>query len=423
MVFWIIAGVLALGTSGLIAAALLRGRASAAPPAAYDLAIYRDQLKEVDKDLARAVITEGEADRLRAEVSRRILAADTQVKAHGPDGGQPRGIGRVLAAALVALVTGGALAGYIQLGAPGYGDQPRAKRLAASDAERAARLSQADAETSFGLGERPAEPSEDFAQLMEKLRAAVKERPNDARGLALLARNEASLGNTGAARRAQTQLIEVKGEAASADDHAFLADLMITAAGGYVSQEAEASLRATLALDPQQLEARYYLGSYYAQVDRPDAAFRTWEKLLQDSPPDAAWIEPLRARIKGAADQAGIRYTLPTLGQKLEFAGPSAEQVEAAGDMSDEDRQTFIASMVDGLMTRLADEGGPPQDWARLITALGVLGETERAEAILNEAKSTFAEQPDALAMLQDAASRTGLNTDADADSTGGAGQ
>src|SRR5690554_652110 len=128
MVFWIIAGVLALGTSGLIAAALLRGRASAAPPAAYDLEIYRDQLKEVDKDLARSVITEGEADRLRAEVSRRILAADTQVKAHGSDGGQPRGAGMVLAAALVVLVTGGALAGYTLLGAPGYGDQPRAKR-------------------------------------------------------------------------------------------------------------------------------------------------------------------------------------------------------------------------------------------------------------------------------------------------------
>ncbi|MFD0857438.1 c-type cytochrome biogenesis protein CcmI [Roseovarius aquimarinus] len=405
MTFWIVAIALALGTSGLIAAALLRGRASAAPPAAYDLEIYRVQLAGVDKDLARGVITEAEAGRLRAEVSRRILAADAQIRAHGADGGQPRGAGRIMAGILVLVVSGGTLLGYQQLGAPGYRDLPRSERLAASDAARAARLSQAEAVEEFGRPEQEVTPPEDFAQLMTQLRAAVEKRPGDVRGLALLARNEASLGRTAAARDAQERLIAAKGEDASAADHAFLADLMITQAGGYVSAEAEQSLRAALALDPGQPEARYYLGVYFTQVDRPDAAFRTWEALLADSAPDAPWVAPLRARIEDAAGRAGINYTLPD----ARPAGPTAEDMEAAAQMSDEDRQTFIRGMVDNLLGRLSEEGGPPEDWARLIVALGVLGETERAEAILSEARSTFAERPEAQAMLDTAAERAGI--------------
>lgn len=417
MMFWIVAAALALGTSALIAAALLRGRASAAPPAAYDLEIYRIQLQGVDKDLARGVITQGEAGRLRSEVSRRILAADAQIQAHGVDGGQPRRAGIVLAGVLMAAITGGTIWGYLELGAPGYSDLPRAARLAASDAARTERLDQAAAEERFGPDEQPLTPPEDFAQLMVQLRAAIEARPNDVRGLALLARNEASLGNNGAARRAQERLIAAKGDAAVAADHAFLADLLITAAGGYVSSDAETSLRTALSLDPTQPEARYYLGAYYAQVDRPDAAFRTWESLLEESAPDAPWTAPLRGQIEDVAARAGINYTLPEARTASSAAptGPTAEQVEAAQGMSEEGRQDFIRSMVDGLMARLADEGGPPQDWARLIVALGVLGEDARAEDIWDEARATFAGQPQALDMLSEAATRAGLAPTGDA--------
>jgi cytochrome c-type biogenesis protein CcmH len=410
MIFWTVAAALALGTGALIAVTLLRGRASALPPASYDLAFYRTQLRDVDKDVVRGVMTESEAGRLRAEVSRRILAADAQMQAHGVDGGQPARAGAVLAALLVVVVAGGSIWGYLELGAPGYGDLPRSARLAASDAERAARLDQEQAEARFGIADQTVVPPDDFTQLMTQLRDAVDTRPDDLRGLALLARNEASLGNTGAARAAQDRLIAVKGDAATAADHAFLSDLMITAAGGYVSSEAEVSLRAALSINPGQSEARYYLGVYYSQVDRPDAAFRTWEELLQDSAPDAAWITPLRARIEDAAARAGINYTLPDAPRPIvDEVGPTAEQVEAADGMSNEGRQEMIRGMVDGLLARLAENGGPPEDWARLIGALGVLGQTERAQAIWGEAQGTFAGELDALALLRDAAARAGL--------------
>ena len=97
MLFWIIIGVLALAVAGLLAVALVRARREAEHPAAFDLRVYRDQLKEVDRDLARGVIGKDDAERLRAEISRRILAADTQLKAAETAGDQPEGASRAVA--------------------------------------------------------------------------------------------------------------------------------------------------------------------------------------------------------------------------------------------------------------------------------------------------------------------------------------
>src|SRR6056297_3556463 len=80
MAFWIIALVLALIVAGLLARALTRGTEGQEHPAAYDLRVYRDQLKEIDKDVSRGVIGEDDGERLRSEVSRRILSADAQLR-------------------------------------------------------------------------------------------------------------------------------------------------------------------------------------------------------------------------------------------------------------------------------------------------------------------------------------------------------
>ena len=88
MIFWIVTIALALAVAGLLVMALLRRQTGAEPPAAYDLRVYRDQLREVDRDLARGVIDAADAERVRAEVSRRILAADAQLQAQMAEGGK-----------------------------------------------------------------------------------------------------------------------------------------------------------------------------------------------------------------------------------------------------------------------------------------------------------------------------------------------
>lgn len=411
MVFWIVTGALALIVSGIIGLTLLRGRVGDKPPAAYDLQVYRDQLKEVDRDLTRGVIGAEDAERIRAEVSRRVLAADAQLKRGGDSGGQPRRSGLILTLVLGALMVGGSLMLYAQLGAPGLGDLPLKTRMAASDMARANRLNQADAEARMPATDIAPEASEEFMTLMERLRQTVQERDGDLRGLTLLARNEAALGNYVAAYDAQQKIIDAKGDEASAGDYAYLAELKISAAGGYVSQEAEQALRNALERNPEIPPARYYMGLYLMQVDRPDAAFRTWDRLLRESNPNAPWVPAIRTNIEELAWRAGVTdYQLPDAPAATPpLAGPSAADIEAAGDMSDEDRQQMIEGMVQGLSQRLANEGGTPAEWAQLIRVLGVQGKTEQAGEIWAEAQGVFAEMPEALDQVRAAAQAAGV--------------
>jgi len=74
------------------------------------------------------------------------------------------------------------------------------------------------------------------------------------------------------------------------------------------------------------------------------------------------------------------------------------------------ERMEMIEGMVGGLAERLATEGGPLPDWARLIQAYGVLGRLDAAAAVYAEAQLVFADDQTALDTLASAADRAGLN-------------
>ena len=397
--FWIAAGGTFLAVAASLIVVLFQRREAETSAGTYDVQVYRAQLAEVDRDVASGLLAVAEADRLRTEISRRILEADRL----------GRGVaamvplrGRILAGGGIALVLAGAVGGYLRLGAPGYPDLPLAGRLAAAEAFSATRPSQAMAEASAPKLA-AAIPDGEMAGLMAALRKAVADRPDDVQGLALLARNEAALGNLAAAGKAQAALIAAKADAATGADHAMLAEIMIRLAGGYVSPEAEAQLIAALKLDPANGTALYYSGLMFAQGDRADRTFSVWQGLLDASAPDDPWVAPIRAQIADMAVRAGVKYAL------AEAVGPTADEVSAAADMSPEDRLAMIQSMVDGLSARLASKGGPVEDWARLITSLGVLGDADQAREIYSEAQGAFAGRVDELAALRAAAVTAGV--------------
>jgi cytochrome c-type biogenesis protein CcmH len=122
-------------------------------------------------------------------------------------------------------------------------------------------------------------------------------------------------------------------------------------------------------------------------------------------------VPPIRAQIRDLAQIAGMRdYEPPRMSPVVDAPGPTAEQVEAAAEMTPEERMEMIRGMIDGLSDRLATEGGPPEDWARLIGALGVLGNTEQATAIADEAAQVFAGDDAALSLIAEARVRAGIN-------------
>ncbi|WGW02419.1 c-type cytochrome biogenesis protein CcmI [Tropicibacter oceani] len=405
MMFWIVTTGMALAVAALLARAIVKGRAEAVPTEVFDLQVYRDQLKEIEREAARGVIPAEEAERLRTEVSRRILSADAKAqKAQTVAVKGGGGLGPALAVTAFVLVGGFGV--YTQLGAPGYPDLPLKGRIEAAKEARENRPSQAEAEA--GMPPAPtAEAPGEYLELVKRLRAAVEERPDDLQGQILLARSEAALGNYVEAQQALARIAALKGAEATAQDYADLADMMVIAAGGYVSPEAQQAIEDALARDPQNGVARYYGGLMMAQTGRPDVGFRMWDNLLRESPPDAAWVAPMRAQIEDMAFRAGVSdYQLPEIAAPR---GPSQADMAAAADMTDEERQDMIRGMVSQLSDRLASEGGPPQDWARLISSLGILGDTDQARAIWTEAQAVFADQPEALQALRAAAQRAGV--------------
>ncbi|MBU9699512.1 c-type cytochrome biogenesis protein CcmI [Rhodobacteraceae bacterium HSP-20] len=400
--FWAAAGGMGAAVAALFVLAMARARADIAAAADFDLKVYRDQLAEIDRDLARGTLPADEAERLRTEVSRRLLDADRAARTANRSAGKG---GIAIAAALVLATIGGAYWTYTRLGAPGYPDLPLATRFAMSDEMRASRPPQAEMEAT-AQRPAPAQPDAQFADLMAKLRQAVADRPDDPRGLELLAANEARLGNLPEARAAMENLLRVKGDTATADDHAALAELMVMAAGGRVSPEAEEHLTRALTLDGTNPTARYYYGLMAAQVGRFDRTFALWRPLLDDGPADAPWIAPIRAQIEDVAMRAGIPFTLPPAAG---LSGPDADAMAAASDMSPEDRQAMIEGMVAQLGQRLATEGGEVEEWARLISSLAVLDRKDEAQEIYAEALAKFEGSPSQQSFLREAALNAGL--------------
>ena len=393
--FWLVAGAIGLALALVFVLTLVRARQTVTDAAAFDLQVYRDQLAEVDRDLARGTLAPAEADRLRTEVSRRLLDADRILTSAAQ---VQEGLGgRVLAGGFILTLLAGSFVLYWDLGVPGYPDLPLAARFAKSEEIRAQRPSQEEAEAAAPKLDLPA-PDPAVADLMEKLRVAVKDHPEKLQGQELLARNEAAIGNMTAARIAQEQVVALKGADATGEDHSSLAELMIMAAGGLVTAEAEAELTQALRLDPRNAPARYYAGLMFAQIGRFDRTFNLWKPLVDEGPADAPWIAPIMDQIAEVAMRAGVEYTPP--GTK----GPDAGAMAAAAGMSAEDRMAMIEGMVGQLSDRLATEGGPVEDWGKLITSLGVLGKTDEARKIYAEAKTHFAGESAALDFLKEAA-------------------
>ncbi len=407
MTFWILILLTALLIAVFLGYSMLRNRKNREPAAAYDLRVYREQLAGVDRDLARGVIPAADADRVRTEISRRILAADAQMQQSAAGNGPSRAVtvGSLVVVALV--LVGGAMGLYRQLGANGLPDQPLEMRLEMAKSLRADRPAQAEFEASTPHAPAP-QLEESYVELLGQLRETVASRPDDLQGHILLAQHEANAGNFQAAYNAQQRVIELSGDAAPADAYSHLAEMMILAAGGYVSPEAEDALKQALDRDPLHGPARYYWGQMLVQTGRPDLAYRLWADALAQAPAGAPWADAIRAQIDELAFRAGV-FNAPEIPAPSTAPGPDQAAVDAAAELTPEERQDMIRGMVNQLSDRLATEGGSPEEWARLIAALGVLGEAERASGIYDEAQSVFAGNADALDMLATAARRAGL--------------
>ncbi|MDF2095574.1 c-type cytochrome biogenesis protein CcmI [Aquibaculum arenosum] len=379
--FWAVAAVLTALSVGALLHPLLRRPAGAAGETApedreaYDLHIYRDQLAEIDRDLARGVLTEREADAARLEVQRRLLAADRRrvggaVQAAGEVTRRRSTASRMAALAVVVVVPLGALATYLSIGEPDLPSLPRAERSAEVERE----------------GE--------MREMVADLQRRLAENPDDARGWQLLGRARAEMGDWEAAAEAYQEAV-ARGGAEEASLQSALGEALTAAAGGTVSPRAAAAFAAALEADPQEPRARYYTALALKQGGQVREALDLWLELAETTPRDAGWRPLLREQIVMAAEDLGLPLAELSIPAGPEpRGGPMAEQEAAVEDMSPEEREAFIRSMVEGLADRLEEDPDDIDGWLRLVQARLVLGETDAALAALERAEPLVAELP-----------------------------
>ncbi|MCO5129829.1 MAG: c-type cytochrome biogenesis protein CcmI [Xanthobacteraceae bacterium] len=371
--------VLALMTFGAIFAVLWPlGRRAARQPEGRESAVYRDQLAEVDRDIAAGLIGETEAAAARVEIGRRLIAAADAEEAAAP----PSSLRLRRAVAVVALVGVPVLAGglYLRLGTPAMPDFPLASRMRA-----------------------PA-GGQSLDQLVAQVQAHLEKNPTDGRGWGVLAPVLGRVGRFEDAAQAFRNAIRYDGD--SATRRAGLGEALAGAANGVVTAEAKAEFERAVALDASDVRARYFLGLAAEQDGRPKEAAAIWRAMLDKAPPDAPWrplVAAALARIGAVAQAApdGASAKLPALPE-----GAAA----AAQGMSEGDRAAMIRGMVDRLATRLKQNGDDVEGWLRLARAYMVLNEPERAHAARDDARRALAADEVGLRKLNEGLKALGID-------------
>jgi cytochrome c-type biogenesis protein CcmH len=199
----------------------------------------------------------------------------------------------------------------------------------------------------------------DVRALVSKLAWRMRQSPDDPRGWLILGRTYLALDDAGDAALAFKRAIA---SSPAAVRPLLMADygMALSAAAGAVTPEAEAAFHESLAHDPKNVMARFYLGQAYAERRDTAHALAIWQGLLADTPANAPWRETLLDRI------ALLQGTTPQ-------APPN------------------VVAMVQGLAERLKAHPDDPAGWLRLLKAYVVLGELEKARATLGEARKALA--------------------------------
>jgi cytochrome c-type biogenesis protein CcmH len=333
-----------------------------------EAAVYRDQLAEINRDLAAGQIGSSEAEAAHVEIGRRLLAAaDRQRDPPATSSVKLRRSAAVMALVGLPIIS---LALYLPLGSPHLGDFPLAQRSRVPAA------------------------TESLDSLVAQVEAHLEKNPSDGRGWNVLAPVLARLGRYDDAVRAYRNSITYNGD--SAGRRADLGEALAAAAGGIVTAEAKAEFARAIALNADETKASYFLGLAAEQDGQTAEAASIWRAILAKAPSNTPWrplIQAALARVGGS--------TVPA---------PSDDAVAAAKDMNETDRGAMIHGMVDRLASRLKQNGDDVQGWLRLVRAYMVMGDRDKAKTALTDARQAVANDAERLRQLNEGLKNLGLD-------------
>jgi cytochrome c-type biogenesis protein CcmH len=333
-----------------------------------EAAVYKDQLAEIDRDVAAGLIGSSEAEAARVEISRRLLAAaDGEHSLPARPNLKLRRASTVLALAGLPIA---AVAFYLSVGSPQLGDFPLASRSRTADA------------------------NQPLDNLVAQVEAHLEKNPTDGRGWSVLAPVLARLGRYDEAIRAYRNSITYNGD--GAERRSDLGEALLGLAGGVVTSEAKVEFERAIAMNADDPKANYFLGLAAEQDGRNTDAASIWRTMLAKAPADAPWRPLVQAALLRVGGPAA-----PTL---------SNDTMAAAKEMNETDRSAMIRGMVDRLATRLKQNGDDVEGWLRLVRAYMVMGERDKAVSAVVDARQAVANDADRLRQLNDGLKNLGLD-------------
>jgi cytochrome c-type biogenesis protein CcmH len=280
--FWVVAGLLILGALIFILAPMVRrGKTQGASPAhgGVNLVIYRDQVRELDADLAAGTLSQAQHQSAKTELERRVLeesGGSGAVPHEAASGGE-----RWVVVAVVIAVPLLTISLYLLLGKPHSVDDAQIKSEAA-----APQVTQAQIESMV-------------ANLAKKLEA----KPDDVEGWAMLGRSYATLRRFEDSRNAYAKA------AALAPDNSELlteyADVLAMTNGRSVAGEPEKVILHALKINPRNIKALALAGT--AAFERKDyaSAIIWWRQILPLVPADSPVARTALANISQAEGLSG----------------------------------------------------------------------------------------------------------------------
>jgi cytochrome c-type biogenesis protein CcmH len=364
---------LALAFMGLCAAALVALpflgplRAEGAAPEAGEK--LRAELDLIASAQARGELNEEGAKAARIDAERRALSAPARAQT------APSPADRRAAASAAGAVLAGAALLYAITGKP---DAPAASATAPPSAQA------------------------ELARLTATLEQRLKQAPGDGDGWRALGWAYFIAARYEQSSQAYARAVALKPQSASF--RSAYGESLVGAARGAVTAQAESAFRDALKLDKTDVRARYYLGLAKAQSSDPKAAIDAWMQLYHEAAPASQAAQDLRQRIEALAAQTGTDVSA-----RLAQPGPNARQVDAAANLSDQQRNAMIEAMVATLDQRLRANPHNLEGWARLVHARVVQGKADEAGEALKRARAAFAGDAQAQARLDQVAADAGI--------------
>ncbi|UWQ95515.1 c-type cytochrome biogenesis protein CcmI [Rhodobacteraceae bacterium M385] len=360
MILSIIFGAMALLAVSFLLLPLLRQDTESGDRDSGAIAVLRDQLSEIERDQARGLISEVEANDAGIEIKRRLLALAKKQKA--PELATGRGSWAMYIAVVVVGVSGVGV--YGSLGSPGMPSVSFADR---GDERTAAN---------------------EIADLATELRTRLEADENGGpfQGWILLGQTYMRMNDYSGAVDAFGVGTE-RPEATSAT-FSQLAEAMLAVESGIVTPPIEAAIEQAVALDPSNPAAVYYQALALDQTGRSVTAYDVLAQRIAMESEIASWMEAFIGQLNRIGERLGRQPVGPMMLLSQDgVPGPNADDIAAAAQMSAEDRAEMVQSMVARLAARLEDEPDDLEGWLRLANAYNVLGDLDAARTALSRAE------------------------------------